>query len=199
MNIVFDLGGVVFHWDFESVIDSVYNDALTRNIIIDKVFHHNDWIELDRGTLPLNEAIGSAVIRTGLPEKNISKLMNKIPKSLLPNTETLDLIKKIKNKNDHKLFVLSNMHIPCIEYIDKQFSFWDLFDDRVISCWVRMVKPELDIYKYMLNKFSINASETIFIDDREENLFPARKLGIHTIKFITPKQCKTELTKLNIF
>ena len=198
MNIVFDLGKVVFKWEFENLIDNNLNDINKRKKIVDKIFHHKDWIELDRGTLDLEDAIERGTVRTGLPKEDIVKVLSNIPQSLIPDLDTLDIIKRIKNLNNHKLFVLSNMHTACADHIEKEFDFWDLFDGIIYSCRINMVKPENGIYKYLLSEYNLNSMETVFIDDREENLLPAEKLGIKTIKFFNPQQCEEELIAIGI-
>jgi len=199
MNIVFDLGRVVFKWEFENNIDGYLNDSKKRKIFINEIFHHNDWVELDRGTLNLEDSIERGTIRTGLPKEDVSKVMKMIPQSLIPDIDTLDLINRIKSNNSHKLYVLSNMHTACIDYIEKKFSFWDLFDGIVFSGNIKMVKPEMEIYNYLLNKYNLNSADTVFIDDREENLVPAEKLGMKTIKFLNPQQCEKELIAIGVF
>lgn len=199
MNIVFDLGKVVFKWEFENNIDNYFKDIQKRKHFIDEIFHHNDWIELDRGTLDVEDAIERGSIRTGLPQKDVSNLMNKIPQSLILDMETLKLVERIKNDNNHRLFVLSNMHTACADYIEKEFDFWDLFEGVVFSCRIKMVKPEFQIYDYLLNKYDLTSTDSIFIDDREENLIPAEKLGMKTIQFLNPAQCEKDLMAIGVF
>lgn len=54
---------------------------------------------------------------------------------------------------------------------------------RVVSAEVHCVKPEPKIYELLLEKYHLQPEETVFIDDLEDNLEAARKLGIQTIHF----------------
>lgn len=195
MNIVFDLGGVVFTWNPDWIIDGVFDDEQSRQIVKEKIFHHNDWAALDRGTLALEEVIQRAVIRTGLPMSEISALMQRIPQALVPIPETLDIIQRLKYRTEHHLFVLSNMHVASIAHIESAYPIWDFFDGLVISCHIHVAKPELGIYQHLLKTFGLDASDTIFIDDTQKNLEPASQLGIQTIRFETPVQCEHELKR----
>ena len=58
----------------------------------------------------------------------------------------------------------------------------DLVDGAVLSYQVHSVKPHLGIYKELLNKYNLNPSESIFIDDRKANIDTANKLGIIGVK-----------------
>ena len=63
----------------------------------------------------------------------------------------------------------------------------------VISCRIHMVKPDPEIYEYLLNEYGLIAGETVFIDDTDINLNAASKFGIKPIKFENPLQCEYEL------
>jgi len=195
LNIVFDLAGVVFTWDPKKLIASVFEDRISQEKVMSEIYGHKDWVELDRGTIEINDAIKRSSKRTNLPISKINELMQKIPNELKPIDETINLIKIVKQKGN-KLFVLSNMHKAAIEFIEENNSFWNLFDGMVISCRVQMVKPEVEIYEYLLNEYKLKAEETIFIDDTEINLDAAGKLGIQTIKFKNASQCEYELEAL---
>lgn len=192
MNVVFDLGGVVFTWQPDQIIKSVFEDRETQEKVRSEMFAHPDWVELDRGILDRSEAIERGTMRTGLSRSEISELMRQMLRSLTPIMDTVRLIHSVK-RSGNKVFVLSNMHLAAIEYIEQEYSFWDIFDGIVISCRVHMVKPEAEIYEYLLNKYGLIANETIFIDDADINLDAASRLGIKPIKFEDPYQCECEM------
>ena len=56
-------------------------------------------------------------------------------------------------------------------------DFEGLFDGGVASCEVKVNKPDPRIYQALLDKYHLRADESIFIDDRAENLVPASALG----------------------
>ncbi len=195
MNVVFDLGGVVFTWDPDKLIADIFENKEVHQIVRSEIINHHDWLELDRGTLSEEEAIGRGSRRTGLPESELRRFMQAVPPFLTPIDKSLQLIQELKN-NNNKLYVLSNMHVASITHIEKEYSFWDLFDGKVISSRVHKVKPESDIYQHLLDRYRLNINETVFIDDTDINLRVAADLGIMTIKFDNPDQCKRELVNL---
>lgn len=191
MNIVFDLGGVVFNWQPDKIIESVFSDARVRKVVKNEIFGHSDWAELDRGTLNLEQAIDRGALRSRLPRSDISKLMKAVPRFLTPIHESVDLLHAIKTTTNNKLFVLSNMHFASIDHLEKEYSIWELFDGMVISCRVQKVKPDIDIFQYLLGNYGLLAKETVFIDDTDVNLVAATSLGINTVKFENAAQCRT--------
>lgn len=195
MNIVFDLGGVVFHWRPDVIAKSVFDDPDTQSLVKTHIFQHDDWVALDRGTISFERAVERGAFRTGLPPAEIRRLLDEVPRSLTPVAGTADLIRSVK-KADNKLYVLSNMQIESIDYLQRNHHIFDLFDGLVISCRINKVKPERAIYEHLLEVHDLQAPETVFIDDMDENLTAAAKLGIQTIRFLGPEQCSQELQRL---
>ena len=195
MNIVFDLGGVVFNWQPDSIIRRVFPDSETQDLVKAEIFEHADWVELDRGTITLDQAIVRGTSRTGLPHEEIEKLLNEVPRSLTPIRETIELIRSIRDSNN-RLFILSNMHFASITYLEKKHKIWDMFDGILISSRIQMVKPEIEIYEHLLAKYQLEAAETVFIDDMSENLAAASSIGIRTIEFIDASRCRQDLVDL---
>jgi putative hydrolase of the HAD superfamily len=198
LNIVFDLGGVVFNWQPDTIISRVFEDSKTQALVRAEIFGHADWVELDRGTLAMDRAIDQGALRTGLPRRDIEKLLNEVPRSLTPIQETIELIHSLRD-SDNKLFILSNMQFASIAYLEETHSIWDMFDGIVISCRIQKVKPEIEIYEHLLAVHQLNAVETVFIDDMSENLVAAASIGIQTIRFLNPGQCRQELVNLKCF
>jgi putative hydrolase of the HAD superfamily len=192
LNIVFDLGGVVFNWQPDLLVKKLFDDADTQALIKKEVIEHPDWVELDRGTIAFKQAIDRGAIRTGLPAHDIERLLEAVPRSLTPIEDTIELVNQL-SKTRNRLFVLSNMHLRSIAHLEKQYKIWDMFDGVVISSRIQMVKPELQIYEHLLNLYQLEPSETVFIDDLQENLSAASSMGIQTIRFTDTAQCERAL------
>jgi hypothetical protein len=75
-------------------------------------------------------------------------------------------------------------------------AYWRQF--QVLSCEVRLVKPDRAIYKHCLNGLNVRPSETLFVDDNEVNVKAARALGITSIRFRSTTQLRDELAGLPI-
>lgn len=192
MNIVFDLGGVVFNWQPDVIIASVFEDRSTQDLVRKEIFEHSDWIELDRGAISLGSAIDRGAVRTGLPTQDIARLLNAVPGFLTPIDQTIELIRRLGN-TANRLFVLSNMQLASIAHLEQQHDIWELFRGVVISSRIRKVKPDIEIYRYLLDQYQLRPSETVFIDDVPENLEAAASLGIRTIRFFDAAQCERAL------
>ncbi len=196
MNVVFDLGGVVFNWQPDVLVRRVFDDPKTQSLVRKEIIDHPDWIELDRGTLSLDAAIVRGTSRTGLTKELVARLFKAVPHFLTPIEETIDLVREV-NSSGHPLFVLSNMHLVSADFLEKRYDIWSLFDGVVFSSRIQQVKPELGIYEHLLTEYRLEPTETVFIDDISENLAAASTFGIRTIQFIDPGQCRADLAELN--
>ena len=197
MNLIFDLGGVVVRWEPEAIIASVFQNQEVRSKIREGVFGHPDWIELDRGTLPREDAIVRAAKRTGIPEAEVKRVLLAVPPSLVPIPETVDLLYQLKARG-HPLYCLSNMHVASIEHLEREQRFFEVFSGKVISCRLNLCKPEAAIYEHALRTYKLKAEDTVFIDDVDVNVAAAAKLGIRTIQFRSAAQCERELRALGV-
>ena len=106
--------------------------------------------------------------------------------SVIP--ESGRLLEELKAKGNFNLYVLSNwdkVSFPRIE--EKLKSLFDNFDGQVISGYVGMLKPNRDIFDFLLFRYGLDASETLFIDDELANVIAANTLGIQTVHFQGPQ------------
>lgn len=117
-----------------------------------------------------------------------SQLLKVIPK-------TMECIKLLK-KNGYQVYILSNTSKEgadtCLA-LDEAFS---LIDGGVYSYEIQINKPDLRIYQCILDKYQLSADECIFIDDKEENIQAARKIGMHGIVCYEVDSCIQQLWKI---
>ncbi|HSA88476.1 MAG TPA: HAD family phosphatase [Burkholderiales bacterium] len=194
---MFDLGGVVVRWDPDAILAGVFPDAGIRSRVKADVFSHPDWLELDRGTLGREEAIERAARRTGVALDELRRLVHAVPPSLTVFPDTVELLYRLKREG-YPLYCLSNMHFASIEYLEREHTFWEVFDGRVISCRLKLCKPERAIYEHLLQTYALEARETVFIDDVQKNLDAAAELGIRTLRFENAAQCERGLRALGL-
>lgn len=78
----------------------------------------------------------------------------------------------------YKTAVLSNMHIDMVQRVQSNGAWAKRFDVLALSSPLGMAKPQPEIFKYCLKKLNVKPHEAIFIDDREDNVEAAIRLGI---------------------
>lgn len=93
-----------------------------------------------------------------------------------------DIFKKIKEKHPDVKIIIATNHLSFVRnFIGESFDV-DYLDDLIISAEIHKIKPNVDFYKYLLDKYKINSKELLFIDDNKENIDSAKNIGISTIK-----------------
>jgi putative hydrolase of the HAD superfamily len=95
-----------------------------------------------------------------------------------------------------KTALLSNMPWDLVKYVRANFRWMDDFSFKTFSAEVRLIKPDAAIYEQTLRGLGSVARETLFVDDRENNVQAARALGIRSIQFESVKQLSKELEVL---
>lgn len=176
-NIVFDLGGVVFARDprkFEPEFIKFFSYILLPQM-------PRFWEEYDRGVVSYEQVV------TDLAEYNNCdrELADKnLRRSILTQEEivaTKALVADLKAAG-YKLYVLSNMSLEFIEFLRKT-EVYKYFDGEVVSCEEHVVKPDAEIYRRLVERYGLDVSETLFIDDRKENVEAARNEGWEGFNF----------------
>jgi len=111
------------------------------------------------------------------------------------NNELFDFAFKLKRK--YKIAILSDQwHASKRALIKKEDA--RRFNVVVVSCDVGMRKPNPKIYKLTLKRLKMKPEEAVFIDNRDWNIIPAKKLGMKTVLFRNNKQTFRELKKLGV-
>lgn len=77
----------------------------------------------------------------------------------------------------------------------REFGLYKPFDPCLLSCDIGMEKPDPRAYELLLKELHLPATEVIFIDDRQENIEAAKKLGLDAILFESEPQLRKELAK----
>lgn len=92
------------------------------------------------------------------------------------------IFEKIKSKYDDVKIVIATNHVSLVRNFINRHLDTDYLDDVIISAEVHKIKPNADFYQLLLNKYSINPDEMLFVDDSQKNIDGAKELGIKTIK-----------------
>ena len=111
-------------------------------------------------------------------------------------TETIQEIPGMKElmkelKKHHLIAICSNNNWEAYLAHEKKYGWDEIFDTEVLSGRYGIRKPDPKIYRILLDKLGVEAKNCVFIDDSEENIASARKLGIKGIVFSS----RTELIK----
>jgi len=74
--------------------------------------------------------------------------------------------------------VLSNLPRPLGKHLRAMGGFLDLFDHTTFSYELKLVKPQREIYEHATRGLKVAPHETLFLDDRPDNVEGARTAGL---------------------
>ena len=199
--IVFDTGGVL--------INEIAGEA--REMVAKKFgFSGDDFGKVSKKYLNNSYTGGhyNSFFQKVVEELNLSvsykelvdEWLNVREKTSSVNEDIKKMIIKLKKK--YLIGMLSNSTI-LNEKVSARKSVLSLFDDdlRIFSFECGFRKPDKKIYDILLERLEkrgILPEETVFIDDREENLIPAESLGMKTILFKDANRLKEELKNFEV-
>ncbi|MEE9189970.1 MAG: HAD family phosphatase, partial [Candidatus Neomarinimicrobiota bacterium] len=157
-------------------------------------FAHNDY---ERGKITDLEFFQA--LKKALPQPNQLNEMNFWRGwSLLVGNET-DAVDILKDLSRHMpIWIISNTNPRHIQEESKRFSFFEYVTGTVYSYHSGSRKPEPEIFATALEQADANPSESLFIDDRSDNVDQARKLGFQAVIYESADQLKTEIKKLGL-
>ena len=114
-----------------------------------------------------------------------------------PIETSFELIRSLKSQ--YKLALLSNTSEWDFEFGIRPIEVFDLFDAVSLSFEVGASKPAKKIFYDCLTKLSVEPEECIYVDDVEEYVRAAQRIGIHAIHYTSHANLRHSLKKLNVF
>ena len=110
---------------------------------------------------------------------------------------TVAILTELKDQGT-PLYALTNWSAETFPHAQSRFGFLEWFRAIVVSGDIGLIKPDADIYELLLATQGLTAAETVFIDDKGENVEAARALGFHGIRFTEPESLRTALGELGV-
>lgn len=195
-TIIFDFGGVLVDWNPRYVFRTHFQDDEKMEWFLQNICTDEWNIEQDRGR-SLQEATEMLVNQFPEHETEIRMYYEQWPtmlKDMIPGT--VEILYQLKEK--YKLYGLTNWSAETFPIALKRFSFFQVFEGILVSGEEKLIKPDPQIFQLMMEKFNLNPSHCLFIDDNEKNVLAARNFGIDTIHFSTPENLLEELIQRNL-
>ena len=179
MDIILDMGNVLLEWNKDKILQGV-SDTKKDYLILDKtIFQSGLWETLDLGTISREELVLKVVSMIGRTyQKKVEEVIWNWPNYIEIYTEVFPVLSEAKKKG-HRIFVVSNTSKVFYDLLEKQLSpLKELLDGFVLSCDIKAIKPDLAMFEEILDKYQLDPTNCVFLDDIEDNTIAAQKLGI---------------------
>ena len=213
-NIIFDFGAVLVDWDRHYLYDEYFktdealelfekNTGLTgktslemSNWFLDNICTLEWNVQMDGGK-PLDQGTNELVAIHPEWEKPIRMFFGEWIRMFHGAIDGMYEIVADLKKRGFALYGLSNWAAATFDkYVGPNFPVFQLLEGMVVSGHEGCIKPDENIYRLLLDRYSLKPEESVFIDDSIPNLKGAERLGIGTYHFIDAKTFKADLDKI---
>ena len=190
--LVFDFGGVLVDWNPHHLYDSYFGSKEKATWFLENICT-NEWNSQMDGGKPFCQGI--AELSAQYPEyaKDIEAYFNRWIEMMGTEIEGMyGLLQEYKAKG-YTLLGLTNWSSETFCQVKDVYPIFKLLDGMVVSAEEHCIKPSPRIYQILLERFGLNASDCVFIDDRQPNVDGADAVGMTGILFTSAQDLREKL------
>lgn len=180
VSYLFDIGNVILFFDFQLAVQRV---AAKCEIAAEEILPILAPLTeaFERGEMDTSAFTSAAAERIGFSD-DAQLLVPALEDIFTPNEPMVSVIESLKT-NNHPLYLLSNTNAIHVPYFTNRYSVFENFAGAIYSHEVGAMKPSPAIYQAAIDRFSMDPSTTIYIDDVEENIAAGQSLGLQGIRY----------------
>lgn len=192
MNIVFDIGNVLLHWDPRVLYRKIFATEDEVEWFLTHVCPPSWNLEQDRGR-SFADAVEEATTRHPDHAEAIAAYHHRWHETL---THAIDgsvmILEELKSRGA-PLYAITNWNQDKFRETRARYGFLEHFHDIVVSGDERLVKPDPAIYRLLLDRNGLEASTCLFIDDSPKNVAGAQAVGMKAHHFTSPENLRAAL------
>ena len=198
-TIVFDLGGVLVDWNPEYVYRTVFKGNEEKiNWFLTNVCSP-EWNIAQDGGRTIAEAEVIKIAEFPEYKKEIRLFYAEWEHMFSgPIQKNVAIFEQLKASGNYKIYGLTNWSAEKWDKALELFPFFNNFDGVVVSGQEKCRKPFPEIYKILLNRYSITPEKAIFIDDNSDNVLAAKALNMNGIHYKNHTQFMEELSTFQL-
>ncbi|MEC3907667.1 HAD family phosphatase [Tamlana sp. 2201CG12-4] len=179
-TIIFDFGNVFINLDIKGAHQHAL-EAFNIDSFSEEMQAYNSFYE--QGLISTDEFLEFYL--SNFPEFSKDQLIDIWNYMLKDFPEyRLKFLQELKTTGKFKLILLSNTNELHIDWIKQQVPFYktfkSCFDKFYLSHEINLIKPNYNIFEFVLNTNKLIANECLFIDDNQDNIKSANSLNINT-------------------
>jgi 2-haloacid dehalogenase len=193
--VVFDLGGVLIDWDPRHLYRQLFDDEAEMEAFLGQVTTP-EWNAAQDAGRPWADAVASLAEKHPEHRALIEAFHERWPETLGgPIPGTVDVLAELREARV-PLYALSNWSAETYPVARARFPFLAWFDGVVISGDVGAIKPDARMFEHLVAQHGLRPSETVFVDDRADNVAAAARLGFVAIQFRDAASLRQDLRRL---
>ena len=180
--VIFDFGGVLMKTR-DYTPRHAWDDhlGLAHGSVERAVHNETTWVKAQTGEIAVTDYWADVSVKLGLTPDDLRDLADDFYSGDELDQDNIALIENLR-ADDFQVALLSNDSLELAPKL-AALGITELFDPLVISAQIGIMKPEAGAYEAVLKRLDRPAGETIFIDDRLENVIGAQSLGIRGVHY----------------
>ena len=149
------------------------------------------------GKTSLDQVLLNIMEKNKLDKNNLSEAKRLYEKNFSQIPGMNNLLGSLKT--NYSLILAAGDGKDSLEMKIKKGNLTQYFDKIYATCYIKLMKTDINFYKEILSQSNLIPEEIIFIDDRKDNLNAAKKLNINVILFENLSKLENDLkTKFNL-
>ena len=177
-GIIFDLGDVLFTWSADT--STKVPAKLMKSILSSTI-----WMNYECGLLEQDVCYHQIAQQFSIPPFDVAEAFSQARDSLQPNHAMVSFIHDLNKQSQGaiKIYAMSNISKEDWAVLSTKMPDWSIFAQVFTSGHAGMRKPDSEFYNHVLREIKQSPEETLFIDDKLENVQAAKSLGIESLVF----------------
>lgn len=196
INLIFDVGEVLFDYRWKQMLMDYGLDEENAIRVGTQLFDDPDrtWDIFDLG-IKSDEEIADIFCKKYPADEDVIRWFIKHGEYMhVPRPKVWKKVHELKKKG-YKIYILSNYPETLFKKHTEYADFMNEIDGLMVSYMIHKAKPDKAIYEALFDKYALDKSESIFFDDREENVEGAVKFGIKAVRIFSEEVLLDELDK----
>lgn len=196
--VVFDLGGVLVRWDPRLLYRQVLASDEEVDAFLDEIDFPSWNRSMDAGERTWSEAVETLAVQFPHRRDLIAAYPARFAETLDGAISgTVSVLREL-HASGLRCLALTNWSAETFPVARARLDFLDLFEAVVVSGEERLAKPDPAIFDLMLDRFGLDPTATVFIDDSAANIDAARAIGLQTVHFVDPDALRRDLNRLGL-
>ena len=193
-TVIFDIGNVLMKFDYMPYIRTLLGDEETVYRVNGAIWRSGYWNDLDRGE-DVDKVYPKMLEADPEFREEIRLAFENVGQCMFKMDYAIPWIRELKGRG-YQVLYLSNYSRYAMQANPDVLDFLPYMDGGVFSCDVGVVKPDRAIYRTLCEKYALEPSECVFLDDFEDNVSAARAFGMSGIHFHNYEQAREELEQI---
>lgn len=197
-TVVFDLGGVLVDWDPRHLYRQLLDSDAEVDAFLDEV-GFADWNHaMDAGEGTWAESVAELCARFPHRTELLAAYPRRFGETLAgPIQGSVDVLHALHRRGT-PLYALTNWSAETFPVARSRFEFLQLFAGILVSGEERVAKPDPAVFALLVDRFGLEPSSTVFVDDRQVNVEAAEQAGLRGLLFTDPATLSRDLSRLGL-